>query len=174
MTDQGNPTARKVDAVHLELRTTLDSVRANIAEMSVDEMSDAIGIVHKYGCEVTGDDDDNGVEAIELTIKAFEQERSKRIAREADHLDVAIFGEGDCWRLAVGVGGNSGYAVDREFATYDEAHAAGAALAEFLRLSGRSYGLEIHRSRPMPSLFGEYMTFPVAGGGMPPMTEGDQ
>ena len=92
-THKSNPTARKVDAVHLELRTTLDSVRAKIAELSVDEMSAAIGIVHKYGCEVTGDDDDNGVEAIEMTIKAFERERARRIAREADHLEVAIFGD---------------------------------------------------------------------------------
>ncbi|MCA1777481.1 MAG: hypothetical protein LC676_18280 [Loktanella sp.] len=142
-------TCAAMDAIFNPLCKSLRDMRQVIEGWEDAEIFQALYIMDST--EPCEPDDTDISKTYYIQREALERENAKRIAKNAPWLDVTA----KCLpggKYAVKVAHDMGIVIEREFSTFDEAQAAGAALQEFISLTGRdsqfSYSTEPNPLRP--------------------------
>lgn len=160
-TQSQRSTCAALDAIFNPLYKSLRDMRQAIEGWEDAEIWHALDIMDRtQPCEP---DDEDIRKTYYIQRESLERENAKRIAKNAPWLYVHAQGATD-GKYQVTVGHDMGNVIEREFATLEEAKAAGAALQEFILLTGRdsqfSYSVEPNPPRVTCDDADDYSTIP--------------
>ena len=129
-------TGRDIEALALPLARALHNVRKTIAGWDEAAIWKALDALHN--CAPVDPGDPDLCEAERILGDALDRANAERMARNAPWLAVDVACDKGRWTLTASH--DQGNALRREFATFEEAKAAGDALFAFLGLAGRAHG----------------------------------
>ena len=138
--------AREMDAMLHPLARALGNIRATLSGWDEADIRNALAVMTKHS--PTEFDDPNLCEAECILRTALLHARAENIAKSAQPICIDVAFEKGRWTLFL----EDGDVMTTEFASFDEAKAAGDAISAFLELAGRAgaYCHQTHAQHPKP------------------------